>query len=176
MKVLVTYYSQTGNTEKLAHAVYAGVEDAAKDLHIGVDIAEKSIASLSETEGIDSYDLILCGFPVQSHSVPPAVIPFLKSLPEGKKVALFVTHGSRRGSRLAREAFDYAATLAAKATIIGTFGCRGKVKSEMIDELAKKPEHKAWAEEALGAIGHPNEADFEDAKEFAKNMIKKAQS
>jgi hypothetical protein len=39
-----------------------------------------------------------------------------------------------------------------------------------------KPEHKGWALEAQGAIGHPHEADLEDAKEWAKAMVSKARA
>ncbi len=46
-----------------------------------------------------------------------------------------------------------------------------------IDEgIEKKPEHRAWAEEARGAASHPDAADLEDGKDFAKNMMKKSLS
>jgi len=37
-----------------------------------------------------------------------------------------------------------------------------------------KPEHRGWALEAQGAIGHPDEADLGDAKEWAGSMVSKA--
>jgi len=37
----------------------------------------------------------------------------------------------------------------------------------------KKPEHKAWAEEALSAAGHPDSQDLEDGKKFAQEMLAK---
>lgn len=165
MKVLVTYFTETGNTEKVAKAIYEGIQNADKD-----------ISPLHETTNLEEYDLIFCGFPVHASSVPQKVEPFLKSIPQGKRVAIFATHGSLRKGQLATAAFDYAFSLLSKAKAIGTFGCRGKVKSDLLEVLAKKPEHRAWAEEAQSAAAHPDAADLEDAKDFAQKMVKKALS
>ena len=59
MKTLVTFYSETANTEKLANAVLEGIVQT-----------EKEIMPIKEVSGVDGYDLIFCGFPVQSSSVP----------------------------------------------------------------------------------------------------------
>ena len=163
MKVLVAYYSQTGNTEKLAQAIFDAVEEP-----------EKTLSKANEVKNIEEYDLIFFGFPVQAGSVPAKFEPFLRQIPQGKKLAVFATHGSLRGGPLAVTAFDYAMSLAPKSKVIGTFGCRGKVRDELIEALMKKPEHKAWAEEATSAIGHPDEADIADSKEFARMMVTKA--
>ena len=165
MKVLVTYYTESGNTEKLAQAI-----------HDGIERADKEIVPIQEARSLEGYDVIFCGFPVQSSSVPPQVERFLKQIPEGKLLAIFGTHGSLRGGELAVTAFYYAMSLAAKAKVIGTFGCRGKVKSKLIDTLMKNPEHRGWAIEAQSAGGHPGEPDLEDGKEFARWMITKARS
>ena len=45
---------------------------------------------------------------------------------------------------------------------------------KVIEALMQKPEHKAWAEEALGADGNPDAADLEEAAEFAQAMVGKA--
>jgi flavodoxin len=165
MKALVTYYSETGNTEKVARAIYEGIERT-----------EKEIMPVQDVKSVEDYDIIFCGFPVKSHSVPGKAEGFLKNIPEGKHLAIFATHGSLRGGELAITAFYYAMSLASKAKVIGTFGCRGKVKSSLIEALMKKAEHRAWAQEAQSAVGHPDEADLEDAKEFTKWMMTKLRS
>jgi hypothetical protein len=73
-------------------------------------------------------------------------------------------------------AFYHALGLASKERVLGTFGCRGKVKSSLIDALMKRPEDRAWAMEARSAVGHPDEADLEDGREFARLMVGKARS
>lgn len=165
MKALVTYYSETGNTKKLAEAIYEGIQEATKD-----------IIPLMDVETVDEYDVVFCGFPVQAHTVPAKVSKFIKRLPKGTKIALFATHGSLRGGELAVTAFYEAVTVASDLTVLGTFGCRGKVKSQIIEALMKKAEHKAWAQEAQSAAGHPDAGDFEDARDFADQMITKARS
>ena len=165
MKALVTYYSETGNTEELARAIFDGIERA-----------EKDIVPIKEAPKVKDYDVIFCGFPVHASSVSPKVEPFLKGIGEGKMLAIFATHGSLRGGQLAITAFHYAMSLAPKARVIGTFGCRGKVKPDLIEALMKKPEHKSWAIEAQSATGHPDEADLGDGKEFARWMMTKARS
>lgn len=165
MKALVTYYSETGNTEKLAQGIYDGIKEAKKEL-----------IKFGELDGVDGYDVVFIGFPVQGHGVPGKVAKFIKGLPKGKKVALFATHGSLRGGALAITAFYEAVTLASDLTVLGTFGCRGKVKSEIIEGLMKKAEHKAWAQEAQSALDHPDSADIEDVQKFADQMITKGRT
>ena len=163
MKTLVIYYSQSGNTEKLAQAIYAGLE-----------ATDNEIAQIDEANDFAAYDLIFVGFPVHSSSVPSKVEECLKRIPEGQMLAIFATHGSLRGGPLAISAFHYAITLAPKARVIGTFGCRGAVKASLIEALMNKAEYKFWALEAQSAEGHPDNADLEDGKQFAKLMFIKA--
>ncbi|HDR15173.1 MAG TPA: hypothetical protein ENN79_06785 [Desulfobacteraceae bacterium] len=165
MKALVTYFSQTGNTEKVARAIYDAIETA-----------EKDIVPISDVRDVAPYDVIFCGFPVQAHNVPSVVESFIEGLPEGTRLALFGTHGSLRGGELAVQAFYQAITISPKLSILGTFGCRGKVKRSLLEALMKKSEHMAWAIEAQGAAGHPDRADLEDAAEFARTMITKSRA
>jgi len=94
MKVLVAYYSLSGNTEKVARAIFEAIE------------AEKEIKPVKEVQSTDGYDLLFIGFPVQAHSVPEAAQPLIRNLKAGQKVAFFSTHGSLRGGQLARQAFE----------------------------------------------------------------------
>jgi flavodoxin len=159
MKILVTYFTKSGNTEKVAQAIYQAIG------------AKKEIVPLKEAKNLDAYDIIFCGFPVQSHSVPVPVQNFIKSIPPGKKLALFVTHGSLRGGKLAVTAIEHAISLASKLKLLGTFGCRGKVDPKLIESLLKQPEHRVWAETAKSAASHPDESDLEDARQFAKKTL-----
>ncbi len=159
LKILVTYFSQTGNTKKIAEAIY---ENLPKD---------KAIKPVEEVQEIDDYEIIFIGFPVHSHSVPYRIESFLKRIPKGKKIALFSTHGSLTGSRLSREALEHAVVTASQAKVLGTFSCRGKVSLAAAEALSKSPEHQAWTEMAASARTHPNEADLEEAKSFAKWIL-----
>lgn len=155
-KTLVTYFSRTGNTQLVAEAIF------------GALTGDKTLKPIADAGDLAPYQLIVVGFPVQAHSVPYPVEVFLKSIPEGKKVALFSTHGSVTGGRLSREALEYASVLVAKARLIGTFSCRGKVSMKALEVLMQSPEHEAWADMAASAATHPDESDLEDARAFAR--------
>ena len=52
MKTLVAYFSQTGNTKKVAESMFDVIQ------------GEKEIKELSEVENVDGYDLLFVGFPI----------------------------------------------------------------------------------------------------------------
>jgi flavodoxin len=155
---LVTYYSRTGNTKKIAEAIFEAIE------------GEKTLKSYQDLQPqeIQESQLVLVGFPVHSHGVPFAAEKIIKDIPQGKKTAFFSTHGSLTGSRLSREALEHATVLATKATVLGSFSCRGKVSDEALKILEKSPEHRAWAEMSASARTHPDKHDLEDARAFAR--------
>ncbi|MCJ7579095.1 MAG: flavodoxin family protein [Candidatus Aminicenantes bacterium] len=157
-KTLVTYVSQTQNTKTVAEAIHDAVQ------------GEKSIKPIEDIQNEDliEFSLIFIGFPVHSHSIPYKVESLIKRLPPKKKIALFSTHGSLTGGRLAREALEYATVVGSHTQILGTFSCRGKVSAHAREVLSKSPEHTAWAEMAASAHNHPDEHDLADAGSFAK--------
>ena len=155
-KILVTYYSLTGNTEKVAGAIFDVLD------------GDKTIKTMDDAQNLDEYEPIFIGFPVHSHSVPFKTEELIKRIPAGKKIALFSTHGSLTGSRLSPEALEHASILASSSKILGTFTCRGKVSLQAMEKLSKSPEHKAWVEMAASAQTHPDENDLEDARSFSK--------
>ena len=165
MKILVAYYSETGNTERLARSIFNGI-----------GFVDKKLATINEVARVARYDVIFVGFPVQNHSVPAAVEKFLKKIPEAKKIAFFATHGCLRGGELAVTAFYYAISLTPKRQVLGTFGCRGKVKPAMLEAYMKSPQHRFWALEAQSAGVHPDEGDCEDAEKWAWWMLMKARA
>jgi flavodoxin len=156
---LVTYFSLSGNTRKVADAIFASLPDA------------KTIKPIAEIQDLNDYDLAFIGFPVHSHSVPIQVEKFLRRIPKDKKIALFSTHGSHTGSRLSREAIEHAVVVSSQARLISTFSCRGKVSPQALEVLARSPEHEAWAEMAASARPHPNEHDLADAANFARWVL-----
>jgi len=155
-KALVAYYTQTGNTLKIAESIYEALP------------GEKEIKALAEIKSLDAYDLVFIGFPIHSHNIPKKVQDLLKKVPRDKKIALFSTHGALTGSQLSREALESAAALASGAKLLGTYACRGRVPYSVLESLEAKPEHKAWAEMAASARTHPDATDLEEAKVFAK--------
>jgi len=165
MRALVAYYSETGNTEKVAQALYDGLK-----------ASKKSLKVISEISSFEDVDVVFCGFPVIEYSVPVKMQNFLKTIPANMFVAFFSTHGSFSGGLKSTTAFENAMTRVSSPKILGTFGVRGKVKQSLLDVLERKPEHLPWVEEARSASSHPNASDLEDAVSFGNNILTKARA
>jgi len=161
-KTLVAYFSATGNTKKLAEAIFEEVQ------------GPKVLLPIEDVEEVDGYGLIFIGFPVHAHSVPYKAEVFLKRIPAGMKIAVFSTHGSLQGHRLSREAVEYAVVLASRAKVLGTYSCRGKLFLKTLDFLKQSPEHAEWADMAPSAGTHPDRHDLEEARNFARLIQAKA--
>jgi flavodoxin len=165
MNVLVTFYSETGNTQKVAEAIFASIQHT-----------RKKLLAIDQVEDIENHDLIFCGFPVINHGLPVKITHFLQKIPLGKKLVFFATHGSLRGGEKAISAFYAALSLAHGQTILGTFGCRGQVKFQLLDALMEQPQNRTWAREAQSANDHPDSSDLEDARSFAELMLHSAEN
>jgi flavorubredoxin len=61
-KILVLYYSRTGNTEKMANAVAEGAKS-------GSDV-EVELSYHVDAESLSSYDAIIVGSPTYHHDMP----------------------------------------------------------------------------------------------------------
>jgi NAD(P)H dehydrogenase (quinone) len=88
LKVLVTYYSHTGNTEKAAEALAKGVK------RVGASVVVKRVEDVDSSE-LGKYGLICIGTPVRYFRPVRRVREFLEKLPnlEGKFGVAFSTHG-----------------------------------------------------------------------------------
>ena len=61
-KLLVLYYSRTGNTERMANAVAEGAQSSGN--------VEVELNYHMETESLSSYDVIVIGAPTYHHDMP----------------------------------------------------------------------------------------------------------
>jgi NAD(P)H dehydrogenase (quinone) len=103
--VLVTYYSESGNTKAMAEAVVKGVQQVE-----GVRFVLKPIGEVNQEE-ILAADAIILGSPVYNANMAPAVQSFINSWPfedrplKNKIGAVFVTGG---GISIGEEAVMFA--------------------------------------------------------------------
>jgi flavodoxin len=160
MKTLVTYMSQTGNTKKVAEAIYEALA------------GEKEIKPLSEVKNLEGYDLTFIGFPIMQFDVPPAVKDFLAANTKGKKIAIFMTHAVPEGFEAIHSWTGSYKQAAAGANIVGAFDCQGELAQPIIDMLLKSddPQMKAFGEMGPSTKGQPDESRLNKAKEFAKQV------
>ena len=88
MKIMIIYYSQTGNTQKIARQIRDGMREA------GQDVTLKFLKYVDYGELAD-YDMIGFGSPVW-YEMPPNFRRFVEEMPnlEGKLAFSFITHGT----------------------------------------------------------------------------------
>ncbi len=147
MKTLVVYSSKSGNTKKLAEAVYAHLP------------GEKVIQTMEESPEGRGYDLVVAGFWLQAGKVDPLAGKYLENL-RGGKLFLMATHGASVHSEHARNAMAGAVKLASSCHILGTFNCQGEVNADFLVKAQAKEPPPPWITDAPSAAGHPDDADI----------------
>ncbi|MBN2547354.1 MAG: flavodoxin family protein [Spirochaetes bacterium] len=159
MKSLVIYSTQTGNTKKLAEAVYEIIG------------GEKKIYSIENAPDPAGYDFLAVGFWVKAGKPDPETLNYIPKIMNGKKLFFFATHGASTDSDHVKEAIKYAIDLAASAKIMGTFNCLGEVNPEFIKRMSEKSKQPVWIHNAPNAVGHPDKNDLENLKNIISSII-----
>ncbi len=158
MKALVVYSSQSGNTKKLAEAVYEVLPE------------EKEIHPVDEAPDPSGYDWVAVGFWFKSGNPDPKSSEYLKKI-KGTKLFLFATHGAAADSDHARKGMETAKALAEGAEIVGTFNCQGAVNPGLLEKVKARPNPPEWIGDADSAVGHPDENDINALKEKVKEVL-----
>lgn len=148
MKVLIIYYSQTGNTQKAARAIRDGLRAG------GHEVILKFLKKVSFEE-LKEYDMIGFGSPIW-YEMTPNMRKFVEEMPNlnGKLAFSFCTHGTMPNlyfplvvPRLQRKGLK----------VIGWKGWYGNCTIQIFPE----PYYTA---------GHPDEQDLAEAFAFGKEM------
>jgi flavodoxin len=158
MKTLIIYTSQTGNTKKMAEAVYDAI------------IGAKTISPVSEAPDPADYDLVMLGFYLMAGKPDPKSSEYLAKLNDAK-VFLFATHGAAAGSDHAAKAMAHAKSLAPSADVVGTFSCPGEVNPAFLEKALKKDPPPPWIDDAPKAVGHPDPYDINQLVETIKATL-----
>ena len=150
MDIRLIYFSQTGNTRKVAKAM---AEVFNSEGHSARTISYKKVnhADFMEPE------LIGVGAPCFESQAPSVVREYLWSLPilDQKKAFVFSTSGGGPGKVL----YDLAKPLMKKgAEVVGGFLCRGALFYPVPCLVGRFPDR-------------PNEQDLSKAKEFARYLL-----
>jgi flavodoxin len=169
LKILITYYSQTGNTEKVAKSIYEGCQ--------GEDVELKPIKEVDPSH-LKNYDLVFLGSGIYASRVHKALVDLVKAAQElPPKFIFFNTHASKQayqdGFKLVK------GKIAEFSQIIDEFDCCGDnigvpeaMRKSMLDRLPEDKRKEAEAHQEW-LKGRPNEEDLQNAKEFAQSVLKK---
>lgn len=170
MNVLVTYFSQSGNTEKIAEAI---CEEASKN-H---DADLKKLEDIGP-EGFSGYDCIFLGSPLHSANLAAPVQDFLKNIPSGpgKNLACFITHFAPAYPDQDMNGFTEPVKAACSETGIaykGSFNCQGALIESLHEAVQKKLNlsDEQWADMVKQMAGRPNKDDETDARVWARDIL-----
>ncbi len=169
MKILVTYLSQTGNTRKIAEAIYGEIAQT------------KEIKRVEEVQSLKGYNLVFLGFPTHNFGPDKQTEDLLKSLTKDLakdcNVALFVTHGAPEGGPVVNGWVQKFVDAASSANICGVFDCQGQLSQQVKNAMlnSPRPEIRRWAQ-ADNSQGQPDGARLERARTFAKEIVKKLET
>jgi len=170
MKVLVTYFSQSGNTEKIARAICEEADKAS-------DADLKKLEELTPDMAAE-YDCIFMGSPLHSGSLAAPVKECLAALKasSGQQMAGFITHMAPAYPEQDMEAFAEPMKTACKEKGIeyrGCFDCQGFLAEAMHEAVQKKLnlDDEKWAGMVKQMTGRPNQEDVDNAKAFVRKLF-----
>ena len=160
MKTLVAYFSQTGNTKKIAEAIFDEIT------------GEKDIKDIKYVSNFDGYDLIFVGSPEMEFNIPKNVTNLISENVADKNMAFFMTHAVPEGFESIKSWTGSIEDFAASGNFLGTFECQGELAQHVYDMLINSgnPEMKGFAEMSLAGKGQPDETSVQKAREFAKEI------
>lgn len=170
MKVLVTYFSQTGNTEKIATAI---CEEANR-----ANQAELKKLEDITPEDAAGYDFIFIGSPLHSGSLATPVKECLALIQanSGQQMAGFVTHFAPAYPEQDMAGFAEPIKTACREKGIeykGCFDCQGFLTQSLHEAVKGKMNltDEQWADKVKQMTGHPDQEDKDKAKAFAKEVL-----
>jgi len=161
MKVLVAYLSSTGNTKKVAEAIFGEIT------------TEKELKRIEDVQDIGPYDLSFLGFPTHQFGPDKKAKEFLEGqCKDGRKVALFVTHCAPEDAPDLSEWMSKFKQAAAGANLVGFFDCQGELAKsiETIMKIAPKKEIRFFAKNHHSQ-GQPDETRLARARAFAREVM-----
>jgi flavodoxin len=160
MKILVTYYTDTGNTKKVADAIYEAIE------------GKKEIKALKDVDSVEDFDLVFIGSPMHGFGLCEDVKKFIEKHCGGKNIALFVTHAAPEGGEMLEGWLDTCKKSAAGSNLVGFFNCQGEMSKLLADEMMKLDDAQAvrWGEQRHITLGQPDAVRLKRAAVFAREI------
>lgn len=168
MKTQVLYKSRTGNTEKLAKAIFAAIPGQNKD-----------IASFEGQTNYDMGDVYFIGFWTDRDSASIEVLDYLGSL-QGKKIALFGTCGTGNVPWYYKKIEENIRVFIEDDNeYLGCFLCQGKMPIQIREKYMrmKNKENEKQMDAMIHnydhALLHPNTEDLENARKFVHKIYER---
>ena len=182
VKVLVVYYSETGNTEKVAEAI-------AEEASNGHQVHLKKVSEVT-ADSLSNYDLVFLGSACHSADLATPVKGLLDAIPNSPKFKLagFFTHatymsGWRKDLNIFFERWAskcvtsfQEAHRVKQIDFKGYYNCQGAPSPPIQDfirkEIVTTPDD--WREYIKEVMKHPTSEDLQKAKEFARAILRES--
>jgi flavodoxin len=170
MKILTAYFTQTGNTERIAKAIHNEASTHHNTLLNKLDAIQLS--------SLDGYNLIFIGSPCHAGTLAAPVREFLSQLTDNSSFHLagFITHASPAYSKTDFEnCMAYFASVCKKKNITyhGCFECPGSLAPQLHEFIKKQKKitDEEWNRILSSNSGHPDEKDEINARSFARKVL-----
>ena len=168
MKTQVLYKSRTGNTEKLAKAIFEAIPGKNKD-----------IAPFQGQTDYNMGDLYFIGFWTDRGSASMDVLDYLGSL-QGKRIALFGTCGMGQSPEYYKKIEENIRVFIEDDNeYLGAYICQGKMPMSVREKYVsmKNPQNEKQMDAMIRnfdmAMLHPDEKDLQGAQKFVKDIFEK---
>ncbi len=169
MKTLLVYSSKTENTKKIADVINEKLQP-----NKFCDVTEIT------SEDAKKYDFIVVGGWIDKGVFNKEVMDFISDL-ENKKIAFFFTLGAYPTSMHAYDCINSikAAFIENNNQVIAHYHCQGAIDPKLIEWMKNLPSDHGHSvdENRLNrwndAMNHPNQEDFNAAKNFVTVALKK---
>jgi flavodoxin len=188
MRILVAYYSETGNTAKIADAIRESLAAKGHEADL-MEVPDARDPGEPSADALNANDLVFLGSTCHDADLARPVKQILERLSPSPafKLAGFVTHASYtpeggEAEPKAHETWASRCALSFRQTskengieFLGYFGCMG-APSSPIERFIRstivtdEDQCEAYIREVRG---HPNEDDLPKVKEFAHEILAK---
>jgi hypothetical protein len=155
--------SKTGNTKKIAEAIFEEIED------------EKEIKSIDDVNSIEGYDIAFLGFPIHQMGPDKKTQRLIeKHCINGRKVVVFITHAAPEDAPDLPPMLDKFRKAAQGANIVDMFDAQGELNKTVKRIMSIMPDAKLrrWARED-NSKGQPDEARLLRARIFSRNVMQR---
>jgi len=163
VKVLVAYMSKTGNTRKVAEAIFGEISD------------EKEMKPIDAVDSIEGYDVAFLGFPIHQMGPDKKTVKLLeKHCINDRNVVLFITHAAPEDSPDLPPWLEKFRRAARGANVVDIFDCQGQLDktTKRIMSVLPNAQLRMWAKQD-NSQGQPDKTRLDRARAFSRNVMQR---
>jgi len=162
MKILICYHSESGNTKAVAESMAEALE--------GEDLTLLPASDVDPASLVD-FDVIFFGTGIYGGAVGKSLKELMKNVTNlPPKSVVFCTHNNPDPASVEKALKGVVKQITACGCDCAQFDCIGENRNpKIVEMLMTMP---GMAEALENSKGHPDVNDLENAKEFAKSVLK----